>query len=178
MYKLVNPAAGVCCPQCAGLSAWLSGAESKGMKSLLDVAEPRPRRLSSLQEPEMEFSTLADEPLSRAVSHTPPLAGQGGSRPTFDPLEDFSQDTSNLDATDRCLAAACSLLQFQIAEVRFVCAQPVFSPPRFVGCRGVACLGVCGAEEVETGQTRGERSSACTACLVFAARYVRWRWII
>lgn len=66
----------------------------------------------------MEFSPLAGEPPSRAVSHTPPLAAQGGSRPTFDPLEDFSQDTSNLDATDRCLAAACSLLQFQIAEVR------------------------------------------------------------
>lgn len=64
------------------------------------------------------FSPLADEPPSRSISHTPPLAAQGGSRPTFDPLEDFSHDTSNLDATDRCLAAACSLLTFQIAEVR------------------------------------------------------------
>lgn len=65
----------------------------------------------------MEFAPLADERPSRSVSHTPPLAATGGSRPTFDPLEDFSQETSNLDATDRCLAAACSLLQFQIAEV-------------------------------------------------------------
>lgn len=89
------------------------------MKSLSDVGESRQHRLSSLQEP-VEFTSLADEPPSRSISHTPPLppTAQGGSRPTFDPLEDFSQDTSNLDATDRCLAAACSLLQFQIAEVR------------------------------------------------------------
>lgn len=88
------------------------------MKSPADVAEPRPHRLSSsVRQAAMEFSPLADEPPSRSVSHTPPLAATGGSRPTFDPLEDFSQDTSNLDATDRCLAAACSLLQFEIAEV-------------------------------------------------------------
>eukprot|EP00752_Nemacystus_decipiens_P007988 g7136.t1 len=65
----------------------------------------------------MEFSPLADERPSPSVSHTPPLAAQGGSRPTFDPLEEISQETSNLDATDRCLAAACSLQKFQIAEV-------------------------------------------------------------
>eukprot|EP00903_Cladosiphon_okamuranus_P011854 g11136.t1 len=87
------------------------------MESFSDVGEPRPHRLSSLQEPAVEFSPLADEPHSHSVSHTPPLAATGGSRPTFDPLEDFSHATSNLDATDRCLAAACSLLQFQIAEV-------------------------------------------------------------
>lgn len=89
--------------------------------------EPRPRRLSSLQEPPggaggIEFSIpLQDNPPSRSVSHTPPLppttSSQGGGQATFDPLEDFSQDMSNLEATDRCLAAACSLLQFEIAEV-------------------------------------------------------------
>lgn len=90
------------------------------MKSTLeeatdDVSEPRPRRITSFQEPSTTEYGLADE--SRSVSHTPPLPASDGTRPTFDPLEDFSHEASNLEATDRCLAAACSLLQFQIAEV-------------------------------------------------------------
>lgn len=107
--------------------------------------EPRPRRLSSLQEspPEgspIEYSMpLQDNPPSRSVSHTPPLpptaSSQGGGRATFDPLEDFSQDTSNLEATDRCLAAACSLLQFQIAEVT---RTPTTSPLVYLGSNGTA----------------------------------------
>lgn len=90
-----------------------------------DVSEPRPRRVhSNPVSGDMPSTTehsssghLADESSSRPVSYTPPLPAMDGSRPTFDPLEDFSHETSNLEATDRCLAAACSLLQFQIAEV-------------------------------------------------------------
>lgn len=89
-------------------------------------SELRPRRLSSIgsqhsHADHVEYiQPLREEPPSRSISHTPPLpptASQVGSRPTFDPLEDFSQESSNLEATERCLAAACSLLQFQIAEV-------------------------------------------------------------
>ncbi|CAN0063951.1 unnamed protein product [Pylaiella littoralis] len=102
---------------------------SDGRRSPSDLVgsvEPRPHRLSSFPEPlpegSIEYSMpLQDNPPSRPVSHTPPLpptaSSQGEGRATFDPLEDFSQETSNLEATDRCLAAACSLLQFQIAEV-------------------------------------------------------------
>jgi len=91
-------------------------------ESTEDVSGPRPRRVTSLQEPSTaattEYYPLADDPSqSRAVSHTPPLPASDGSRPTFDPLEDFSHQTSNLEATDRCLAAVCSLFKFQIAEV-------------------------------------------------------------
>ena len=150
---------------CPGVvqASYLTGAEDKGMTSLSDVVEPRPHRLSSLQEPAMEFSPLAGEPPSRAVSHTPPLAAQGGSRPTFDPLEDFSQDTSNLDATDRCLAAACSLLQFQIAEVRgtgctLLSRFPVGIKLSYGVFQLVFFFGlVCDEEEVGTGRNERER---------------------
>ncbi|CAM9256918.1 unnamed protein product [Ectocarpus sp. 12 AP-2014] len=92
-------------------------------------SEPRVRRAFSgschpplLPPPDnVEYiQPLQDAPPSRSISHTPPLPptdSQDGGRTTFDPLEDFSHDTSNLNATDGCLAAVCSLLQFQIAEV-------------------------------------------------------------
>ncbi|CAM9489288.1 unnamed protein product [Scytosiphon promiscuus] len=92
----------------------------------LSTSEPRAKRMSSIgsehsHADHVEYTQpLREEPPSRSISHTPPLpptTSQVGSRPTFDPLEDFSQESSNLEATDRCLAAACSLLQFQIAEV-------------------------------------------------------------
>lgn len=59
-------------------------------------------------------------PPARGFSHTPPLppAVSGGQcRSSLDPLGAFSVAASNLAAADGCLAAACSLLQFEIAEV-------------------------------------------------------------
>lgn len=125
----------------------------KPPSELDDVSDPRPRRIASLHEPstEMEFYNLADEPPSRSVSHTPPLPASDGSRPTFDPLEDFSQETSNLEATDRCLAAACSLLDFQIAEVRTVL---------LVSCGAVTPLFLTSVWCARAQQMVGERRSA------------------
>lgn len=92
------------------------------MGSPLDLSEPRSRRCASqgglpLAPGTQYFQTLAPEsPPSRSISHTPPLPQVTASQ-SSDPMEEFSQETPNLMAADRCLAAACSLLQFEIAEV-------------------------------------------------------------
>lgn len=101
------------------------------MTSTLDSSDQRARRSIShvgvSGAPEWSFTQpLAPAtPPSRSVSHTPPLPPTAcvpqSSGLWLNPLEEFSQEESNLGAVDRCLAAACSLLQFQIAEVGRLC---------------------------------------------------------
>lgn len=94
----------------------------------LDSHEPRTRRCTSHGAPTIApdgsfIVPLAPaSPPSRSISHTPPLppttsSSLQSSQRGVDPLAEFSKDESNFAATDRCLDAACSLLQFEIAEV-------------------------------------------------------------
>ena len=96
----------------------------------LDSNEPRVRRSTSYGAPSIAPDGSFVQPLapasppSRGISHTPPLPPTTSTqcaRQSVDPLAEFSQDKSNFAATDRCLDAACSLFQFEIAEVCLPC---------------------------------------------------------
>ena len=103
------------------------------MRPSLDSNEPRVRRSTSHGAPSIApdgsfVQPLAPaSPVSRGISHTPPLPPTTTSSSTHcgrqgvDPLAEFSKDKSNFAATDRCLDAACSLFQFEIAEVWCFC---------------------------------------------------------
>lgn len=138
------------------------------MTSTLDSSDQRTRRsiphVGVSGAPEWSFTQpLAPAtPPSRSVSHTPPLPPTAcvpqSSGSWLNPLEEFSQEEANLGTVDRCLAAACSLLQFQIAEVGWLCSWChgwEYESPS-ASCRALARPSDSGLEQVSPSVNHGE----------------------
>lgn len=85
-----------------------------------EFVDPGPRQDVLLSE---TIPLAAQSPPRRAMSHTPPLLPAHSVENdacrvvAVNPLLEFSVTTRHTVACDRCLAAACSLLHFDIAEV-------------------------------------------------------------
>lgn len=85
-----------------------------------EFVDPGPRQDVFLSE---TIPLAAQSPPQRALSHTPPLLpahfveNDVCHAVAVDPLQEFSVTARHTVACDRCLAAACSLLRFDIAEV-------------------------------------------------------------
>lgn len=145
------------------------------MRPSLDSNGPRVRRSTSHGAPSIAPDGSFVQPLapasppSRGISHTPPLppttssSSSHGARQGVDPLAEFSQDKSNFAATDRCLDAACSLFQFEIAEVWCFGVCRCVVNFTLTGKERVCSASACGARIHGTYTVHG--TSSCSACI-------------
>lgn len=85
---------------------------------LSDMEKTSREKSAPVEEPSSEGVPLAPRP-PQLVTHTALLPTVQGvhSRVLSDPFEEFRCSPFNLDAANRCLEAACSLLNFVISEV-------------------------------------------------------------